>query len=259
MLDEVASVDQPRRPLGQQRLGPREDLLVRHPPAAANEHGDARGGADDVVIRRGVVRRIRLDDVGPEFDRLAHDRHDEVDLAIDRVGPGVGLLHDERLDHERHAVVIALLAQFHDVADARLADLGSPRQVQEIDHHAGRIEPDRCQHGVGGDSAEHVVGEHAAVDIRDIGAHDKGGPAAAALRLEQARLARRELDGIGIGGDQGGHGSGKVLDAREEGPLAEESVVDRDVQAAPGVRIEQPAEPVGRIRHGASLRRADPP
>src|SRR5947199_400566 len=75
------------------------------------------------------------------------------------------------------------------------------------------------------------------------------GSPAPAPRLQQVRLAGGELDRVRRGVGQHVDGPCEVLDAREERELAEEAVVDGDVQAAPGASVEQAVEPEGG-RHG---------
>ena len=55
-------------------------------------------------------------------------------------------------------------------------------------------------------------------------------------------LANIELDGIGRGGHKRGHGPREILDTSEEARLVEEAVVDRDIEAAASLRIEEPIQ-----------------
>ena len=94
-----------------------------------------------------------------------------------------------------------------------------------------------------------LVGQGRAVHIRDVGAQDESGALTAALRLEQAGLALGELDGVGTRRDERVDRSGKVLDALEERLLTEEPVIDRDVEAATGLGVEQATETEGDVGH----------
>ena len=68
--------------------------------------------------------------------------------------------------------------------------------------------------------------------------------------LQQARLADGQLDGVGTRGDEGVDRRRQVLDALQERLLAEEAVVDRDVEAAAGRGVEQAAQAVAHVGHG---------
>ena len=94
-----------------------------------------------------------------------------------------------------------------------------------------------------------------AVDVRDVGAQDERGLARPRHRLEEARLARGELDRVRPGGDEREHRALEVLDAGEERVLAEEPVVDGDVEAA-AVGGEEPVQ--ARVHGPPSLHRAAP-
>lgn len=62
----------------------------------------------------------------PKLAREARRRHDLGGVAIDRVGAlaAIGRHHDERLDHQRHAVFFAIGAQPRDVLHALPEDPG---------------------------------------------------------------------------------------------------------------------------------------
>ena len=53
-----------------------------------------------------------------------------------------------------------------------------------------------------------------------------------------------ELDGVGRCGDDGLDGLFQVFDALEEAAFIEEAVVNSNVEATIGARIEQPIQPV---------------
>ena len=76
-----------------------------------------------------------------------------------------------------------------------------------------------------------------AVDVGDVDAQHEGGLVAARDALQQRRLADRELDRVGGGRRRASAIDLRhVLDAGQEARLAEEAVVDRDVDAAARAR-----------------------
>jgi hydrogenase maturation factor len=98
------------------------------------------------VVEADVVRRIRLDDVGAEFDRLADQRNNSCQIAVHHVAARLGIrLENQRLDHQRHPVVIAFGFQPQDVLDALVGDLGLAGDAEQIDDDAARIQPDRLK------------------------------------------------------------------------------------------------------------------
>ena len=67
-------------------------------------------------------------------------------------------------------------------------------------------------------------------------------PRSSQQALRRAFLVHSELDGVGRGGHKRGHGPREILDTSEEARLVEEAVVDRDIEAAAGLRIEGPIQ-----------------
>ena len=92
VLDDVAAVDDAGRALLHDRVGPAQDLLVGRSAAAAHEHGNAAGDLDHAAVVAEVVRRVGLDHVGAELDRLADERDDLLEVAVDPVGPSLARL-----------------------------------------------------------------------------------------------------------------------------------------------------------------------
>src|SRR5204862_2973218 len=129
-------------------------------------------------------------------------------------------------------------AQPADVGDARVVELRSPGEEEDVDDDAGGVEPDGGVDDAADELREEVRRRLRAVDVRDIRAEDERRLPRPAYRLEEARLARRELDGVRARVDEGEDGALDVLDAGEERGLAEEPVVDRDVEAPPVGRKE---------------------
>jgi hypothetical protein len=127
MLDDVAAVDDSRRSLPHDLLGAADDLLLGGPAAATDEHGAPAGGLHDPPVVRQVVRRVCLDHVRAQLDRLADERDDRLDVAVHAVA-AASRLHGERLDHERHPDDVAGGPQSRDVADASTQELGLARE-----------------------------------------------------------------------------------------------------------------------------------
>ena len=115
VLDDVAAVDDPGGALGHHASVRASTSSSGTPAAAAHEHRPRRPPPRPRGGSREVVGRVGLDDVGAELGRLAHERHDLLGVAVDAVAAS---LHDQRLDHQRHADRVARGAQRHDVADA---------------------------------------------------------------------------------------------------------------------------------------------
>ena len=177
---------------------------------------------------------VGLDDVRAEFDGLADEREDLVEVAVHHVAAGLGVrLEDERLDHQRHAVAVAVRFDPEDVLDALVRDLGLAGDAEEVHDHAGRIEPQPLLDGRLDHAAEERARELRAIDVGDVGAEHERGLLAARDGLEIVRLPDGELDGIGRGGHDRPHRLLHVLDALEEAALVEETVVDGDVEALP--------------------------
>ena len=107
VLDDVAAVDDAGRALGHHRLRPAQDRLVGRSTTAAHEHRDVTGDLDHAAIVVEIVRRVGLDHVGSELDRLPDERHDLLNVAVDAVGAPLARLHHERLDHQRHTNRVA--------------------------------------------------------------------------------------------------------------------------------------------------------
>ena len=84
-----------------------------------------------------------------------------------------------------------------------------------------------------------------AVDVGDVDAQHERGLLAAGERLQQRRLAERELDRVGPRRHQRLDHALHVLDAGDEARLAEEAVVDGDVDAAARRGVEEAVQAVG--------------
>ncbi len=168
----------------------------------------------------------------PSSTACAHQRADALGIPVDAVAGGPGP-HRERLDHQRHAGRLAARLERRHVANALLMEVLAPVDPEQVDHHARGVEAqglfDRLGHELG--EVTPVGVDRRAVDVGDIGAHHQRGLFARAL-LEQRGAAGRQLDGVGRRLHQHVERGGEVLDSREEAGLAEEAVVDGDVEAA---------------------------
>ena len=166
------------------------------------------------MIHAHVVGRIGLDDVRSQLDRLPNERKNFERVAIHHVAAGRRIgLKDERLDHQRHAVAVALWFDLQNVLDALVAHFRLIGDAEEIHHHASGIEPKRLLDGVFDHAAEERARKFLAVNIRHVRAQNEGRLVPARQRLQESRLADGELNGVGRGRDQRANGIGEVFDA----------------------------------------------
>jgi hypothetical protein len=245
VLNDVATVNDAGGALLDEFFGAFEDFLVGRFATAAHEDGDAAGDLDDFVVNGNVVGGIGLDDVGAEFNGLADERENFFEVAIDHVAAGflVGL-KDEWLNHERHAVAVALGFDLEDVQDALVGHFGLLGNAKEIHYDATRIEAHGLFDGLIDHAAEKSARESGAVNVGYIGAENERGFFFAEQRLEVMRLADGELNGVGCGLHKDFDRLFEIFDALQEAAFVEKSVVDRDIKAAIGLGIEQTIEAV---------------
>ena len=105
MLDDVASIDDAARALLQDGLGAAQQFVVLDPSTASHEHRHVSRSLDDLVVVLEIRRRVGLDQVGAELTGLAYQGDDLRRGPVDLVPACHGVvLHDERLDHQGHAV-----------------------------------------------------------------------------------------------------------------------------------------------------------
>ena len=149
--------------------------------------------------------------------------------------------------------------QLKNVEDALVGDLGLLGDAEEVDHDAGRVEPHRLADRVGEHAREKGAGQLGAVNVGDIGAQHQRGLGADGRGLQVGRLADGQLDRVGAGRHEGGDRLGQVLDAGEKRGLVEEAVVDGDIEAPLGLRIEQAVETGGFHESGLGSRAGDNP
>ena len=251
VLDDVAPVDDAGGALLQYGVGAAEQLVVRHPAPAANEHRHPRRGHDASILRQ-VVGGVGLDEIGTELGRLPHQRHDAAGVAVGFVSPAARL-HHEGLDHQGHPGAIAGGPEGADVLQALTPEVVHPGHIEDVHAHACGIQAHRLADRIVHEQAERRGGRLGSVDVGDVDPKHEGGLVAARLRLQQRRLAGRQLDCIRTGPDEHLDHRGHVLDAGQERRLAEEAVVNRNVDAALGVWMEEAVEAI-RGGHG-DLRR----
>ena len=73
VLNNIATVDNPRSSLPHQSLRALEDFLIRRLASAPHEERNAAGDLNNLVVQAHVVSRVRLDDIRPQFDGLPHE------------------------------------------------------------------------------------------------------------------------------------------------------------------------------------------
>src|SRR6266511_3251100 len=241
VLHHVAPVDDPGGALQHDRRGAAQDLVVGHAAAASHEHRARARRLHHAGIVLQIVGWIRFDHIRPQLDGLTYERDDLLHVSIDAVAAFAGP-HRQRLDHERHRDGVACGPEGGNVADALLVELRLARKEEEIDDDAGRVQNDGALDYCLDNLTEKTAGRRAAVEVRDIGAQNERRLARTRNALQEQGLPGRELNRIGAGLDESGHRSLHVLDPCEKGALAEEAVVDGDIEAA-SVRGEQAVEP----------------
>ena len=122
-----------------------------------------------------------------------------------------------------------------------MQELGLAGQEQQVDDDARGVELHRTLDRALDELAEMALRHLRAVDVRDIGAKHERRLARPRNPLQERRLARRELDRVGAGIDERGDRRLHILDAGKERGLAEEAVVDGDVEAL-AVGRKQPVQ-----------------
>ena len=194
-----------------------------------------------------VVGGISLDDVGTEFDGLAHEVGDGGFVAIDHVAAGffVRLKH-QRLHHHRHAIIIGLGLEFEDVFNALGMHFRRTGDLEEVHAHAGGVVTHCLQHAVFEHEAEAaVLRQRLAVNVGHIGTQHETGLLTSRHLLQMPRHAERELDRVRSGLDERLHHRAHVFDTLQESGLVEEAVIDSDIEAAVGLGVEETFETEG--------------
>jgi hypothetical protein len=99
--------------------------------------------------------------------------------------------------------------------------------------------------------AEQVLVARIPVDIRNITPQDQRRLLLSRNCLEESGVTQSQLHGIWIRCDQGANHCLHVLDAGQEGPLAEEAMVNGHVERTPRLWVEQAVQAIN--RHVSSL------
>ena len=231
VLDDVASVNNSHRTLIHQVLGSLQDLFVASAAATSDQNGNSGGDFDDFVVLADIVGRICFDDVGTEFDRLADEGADFIDVTVDHVSACLFVgLHHKGLDHQRHPGVVSLRFQLVDVSDALSVQLWLIGEEEEIDDDAGSVETDGLRNSVGDELTHEGSRQGVTVDVCNVGAKDERGFLALDV-LKDWRRSGRELNCVGGGSNDGFDGLANVFNPTQEGQFIEESVVNRHVEA----------------------------
>ncbi len=245
MLNDVAAIHDARRPLLDERLGALENFLIRRLATAPHQHRNAAGNLDDLVVLGHVVGGIRLDDIGAQLDSLADQGQNLAPIAVHHVAARLLVRpEDQRLDHQRHAVSVTVRFDPENVLEALVGHLWLVRNREQIHDHARGIDAQRLLHRFMDHAAEESPGQCRAVHVGHIGAEDERRLLAPGQRLEQRRLPDRELDGVRPRRNQRGNRTLEILDSGQEGILVEKTVVDRHVETAAGLGIEEAVEAI---------------
>ena len=245
MLDDVAAVNDARRALLDQPLRAREDFRVRRLAAPAHQHGNAAGDFDHAMVNADIIRRIGLDDVRPELDRLADEREDFFQIAVHHVPARflVGL-EDQGFDHERHAHAVAFRLQAQDVLDALVRDFRLLGNAEQIHHHAHGVQAQRLLDRRLDHAAEERPRQLLAVHVGHIRAQHQRRLGPARQGLQVVRLPDGELDRVRRGGHQRVDAFFQVFNPLQEPALIEEPVVHGHVEAAVGAGVEEPVQTI---------------
>ena len=123
-------------------------------------------------------------------------------------------------------------ARSRDVRDAFPVQPRLIGEQEQVDDDRGGVEAQRLLDGLVDQGAEELARQPRPVDVRDVDAHHERGLRLPGNGLEERRLTRRELHGIGTGGHHRVDGPSHVLDAAEKPRLVEHAVIDGDVEAS---------------------------
>ena len=144
MLDDIAPVDYPCRALLNKRFGAFEDFLIRRLTASSNKNRYPSGNLNDFVIQAHVVRRIRFDDIGAQFDGLPHQREDLDFIAINHVTASDCIrAKNKRLNHQWHSIAVTLWFDLQDIPHALIGHLRLVGDQKEIHDDTSGIQSQR--------------------------------------------------------------------------------------------------------------------
>ena len=169
---------------------------------------------------------------------MADDRDESLDVAVDGVAVA-DAFQGQRLDHQRHAIAVALGFKAEGVLDALLGDGGVVREMEDVHDHADGVETQGLLHRGIDQTRIDMVAQILPVDIGNVGAENQRGLLPAGDALEIMRLTDSQLDGIGIRVGDGLDGTTHVFESVEEWRLVEDAVVHGDVEAALGIGVEE--------------------
>lgn len=197
------------------------------------------------MIDSHVVRRIRLDDVGSEFNSLSNQRKNFCRIAIYHVAAGTVVgLENERFYHQRHPVAVAVRFDLENILDALIANLRLIGNSEEINHNTGCIEPESLLDRVFNHSREERPRKFPAIDIGNVGAQNERRFVTSRQTLQKRRLADSELNGIGRGFDECANSGFEVFDAGKKTVFVEEAVIDSDVETVAGLGVKEALEAI---------------
>ena len=149
MLVDVAAIDHAHGALPHQRGRFVEHGAQIFLAAAAHQHRAARR-LDHAVEILGIGGRVGLDDVRAHLAGKPGQRDDLFGIAVDHVAALFGdRLHHQRLDHQRHAVFVAIGADAGNVLHALAEQVRLVRQHEQVDDDAGRIHLQRADQRLG--------------------------------------------------------------------------------------------------------------
>ena len=162
---------------------------------------------------------------------------------------------DQRLDHQRHSVAVALRFDLQNIPDALVGHLRFIGNEKEIDDDTSRIEPKCLLHRILNHAAEERARKVLPVHVRHVGAKHERRLVSSWNGLQKPGLTHCQLNGVWCRGNQRVNRAGEVFDAREKSILVEKSMVHRDVKTTFGLCVK---ETIQTIRfHGTLLRTDD--
>jgi hypothetical protein len=233
VLKNVSAEDQSSCSEFEETCNPRQKDWEVSLTTASHKNGAAGCHFDDAYIVLRTIGWIGLDDVGSELGCLADERRDSTRIAIDLIAVPRVRKHDERLDHQWHAVPLALRLEAEDVTNACMMDARAVRQQQQIHYHACGVKPERLFDDARRNLAEEHLGQSPSVDVGDIGPHHQRRLMRLDSMLKQRRVPDAQLNRIQAGLAEIEHKRRHVANAVQEALFVEQTMVYRHVHAAP--------------------------
>src|SRR5688572_11995801 len=166
VLNNVAPIDDARRPLLHDFEGSAQDFLLRGLSASPHKDRNPSGYLDHLVVLGNIVARVGLDHIGAEFYRLANQGQDLFQIPVNHV-PSLRLigLHDERLDHQRHSHRLAPVLEPRDIVQTLPVQLRLIREKQQVYDDTGSIEAESLSDGIFNKMAEERTWQPGSVHI----------------------------------------------------------------------------------------------